>query len=126
LKLIRNLLILTTVIGFTLTGWLAGHILRFYMPASQFQHPPNEKIDPKIKNGFDFEYQGIRRIAVFSRITEALQVQVFLDEIQVKPLNGCVGNTYYTSLPAKCRSADGGLVAVRGIAPYFVVIPEDK
>ena len=96
-KLISNLLVLITVIGFVLTGWLVGHILRHAVAALQFQHPPIEEVDPKIKNGFESE--GVRRQAV---LMVNPTVQVTLDEGSLSLgealFQRCVGNSFYTSL----------------------------
>ncbi|MGB7873082.1 MAG: hypothetical protein WBL25_01770 [Anaerolineales bacterium] len=122
-KLIHNFLIFTAVVGLVFTGWLAGHILRHTTPA--IQHPPVQELDPHIKNGF--EPEGIRRQAVLMEISG---MGVFTNEgsfyLGQALFNGCVGNTYYTSLPAKCRSGDGKLVKVGGNDSYIIVVPEDK
>jgi hypothetical protein len=123
LKLVKNILVLITVTGFAVTGWLVGHILRYSNPA--LWHPPIEQIDPQIKNGFEFE--GIRREVVFTR---NLALRVFPNEgrfyLGQVLLNPCAGNTYYTSLPAKCRSADGKLVRVGGVEASVLVTPGDR
>jgi len=124
-KLIPNLLVLITVIGFALSGWLVGHILRHTLPAYQFQHPPIQEVDPNIKNGFESE--GIRREAV---LMGNPAVQVFLGEGSLSLgetlFQAYVGNTYYTSLPAKCRSVDGRLVIVGNSPGQRVLTPPDK
>jgi len=124
-KLISNLLVLITVLGFALTGWLVGHILRHSMPAYQFQHSPIDEISPKIENGFQFD--GIRRQVVLTGESAWRAVtsegSFYLGQAL---FNGCDGNTYYTSLPAKCRSADGRLVKVEGNDSYIIVVLEDK
>lgn len=122
-KLIRNLLVLITVVGLVLTGWLVGHILRHLTPS--YRHPPIEEIDPHIENGLDFE--GIRRQVVLTGnpassafvIEGPLYLEQFLS-------NQCLGSTYYTSLPAKCRSADGELVILGGWLQRQLVAPQDK
>lgn len=122
-KPIRNVLVLIAVVGLILAGWLAGHIFRHLTP--YYQHPPIEEIDPHIKNGFEAE--GIRRQVVF---TESPVTRIFTSEgsllLGEVLLENCVGNTYYTSLPAKCRSADGRLVRVEENGVYIVTIPGDK
>ena len=122
-KIILNLLVLITVIGLVLTGWLVGHVLRFSNPA--LWHPPIEEIDPQIKNGFESE--GIRRQAVLmgNSSLRALTREGMLIIGEVLS-ESCVGNTYYTSLPAKCRSADGSLVRVTGDGSTLIYIPPDK
>lgn len=123
--LVRKFIVLTAVLGFTLTGWLVGHILRFSIPAHDFQHPPTEEIDPKIKIGL--EADGIQRQFVF---TGKLGRGVFTNEGTITlgeySSVGCLGMTYYTSLPAKCRTADGKLVRVGGDNAYIILIPGDK
>jgi hypothetical protein len=124
-KPIQNILVLITVIGFALTGWLVGHILRHSFPVYQFQHPPVEEISPKIENGSQFD--GIRREAVLTGESAwgafTSEGSLFLGQAL---FNACVGNTFYTSLPAKCRSADGELVKVGRNDSYIIVAPEDK
>ena len=102
--LFLNLLILMTAIGLTLTGWLSGHILHFSM--SELWHPPIEEIDPKIKTGDIFELEG--RFVVAS--ADSSSVRIYVDGqllVQSLEFNLCQGDIYYTSLPAKCYSADG-------------------
>lgn len=125
MKLTKNLLVLITVIGFALTGWLVGHILRHAIPALQFQHPPIEEVDPTIKNGFESE--GIRRQAVLMGrpVVQAIPGEGLLS-LREALFQGCFGNTYYTSLPAKCRSADGKLVIVENSQRLRVLSPPDK
>jgi hypothetical protein len=120
-KLILNLLVLITVIGLVLFGWLVGHILRFSIP--EFWHPPIEEINPQIKNTFEFENQ---RTLVPQNDP---RIRVYVDGAllsQSLELNVCQGNTYYTSLPAKCRSVDGKLVQVGGAQFGNVIIPPGK
>ena len=118
--LFLNLLILMTVIGLTLTGWLAGHILRFSM--RELWHPPIEEIDPKIKTGDIFELEGRRIVAS----ADSSSVRIYVDEellVQSLEFNLCQGNTYYTSRPAKCHSADGRLERVDGLQQKMRIIP---
>ena len=122
-KFILNLLVLTTVIGLVLTGWLAGHILRFSIPAYYHQQPPNPEVNPKIKIGYEFEFEG-EPFVVVSPEGNPL-VQVFLSEGQMIPLERCLGATYYTSLPAKCHTADGKLVRV-GVQGVQLIYLEEK
>jgi len=119
--LFLNLLILMTVIGLTLTGWLAGHILRFSM--RELWHPPIEEIDPKIKTGDIFELEG-RRIDASA---DSSSVRIYVDgELLVQSLefNLCQGNTYYTSRPAKCHSADGRLIEVGQLPGSLILLDE--
>lgn len=119
-KITNKIVVLISVIALVLTGWLAGHIVRFSI--SSFWHPPVEEITPQIQNGFQSD--GIRR-------------EVVLLGMGFSPGNraaipgglafaSCVGNTYYTSLPAKCRSADGRLVKVGVNNSYILLMPDEK
>jgi len=108
-KLTPKILVLIAVIALVLASWLTGHILRFAFPV--LWHPPIEKITPQTENGFEFE--GIRRKAALSG-TPDLHIfpnegTLYLGQIILGP---CIANTYYTSLPAKCRSVNGKLVSV--------------
>lgn len=120
-RLFLNLLILMTVIGLTLTGWLAGHILRFYI--RELWHPPIEEIDPKIKIGDIFEYEGRHIVAS----ADTSSVRIYKDEellIQSLEFNLCQGNTYYTSLPAKCHSVDGRLIEAGQLPGSLILLDE--
>jgi len=123
-KLIQNLFMLAFVIAFVFAGWLAGHILRFSMLAHDIQHPPVEEINPQIKNGLESE--GIRRkivLAIPAIGNFARDGSVVHDGFA---LESCVGNTYYTSLPAKCRSAEGKLVRVGNNKSNIIFVLPDK
>ena len=120
LKFIKNFLVLAALTGAVLFGWLTGHILRHSIPEFQFQHPPIPETGPKIKNGLEFEGQ---------RIVAAIDepwVRVYIDGVPVNQMEVCAGNTYYTSLPAKCRSSNRKLVQVGGIEANIILIPTDK
>jgi hypothetical protein len=123
LKLVNNLLVLVVLTGAILAGWLAGHILRYIIPA--YQHPPIEEIDPHIENGFKFE--GIRRQVVLignpAPSVFSFERTVYLEQIL---FDQCLGSTYYTSLPAKCHSVDRRLVRVDGTKSNVIVIPRGK
>lgn len=124
-KFVRNFLILIALIATTSFGWLVGHIVRFSITAYQFQHPPIEEIDPHIENGYQPEFEGIRRQFVWMGIPAARipgsEGAIILGEFTIEQ---CLGFTYYTSLPAKCHTADGRLVRVAG-SDTFVVVPSD-
>ena len=75
-KPIPNLLVLIALTSAVLFGWLAGHIMRFSIPVYQFQGIPTPEFDLHIKNGYEFEFQGIRRLVV---LTENPAVKVFTD-----------------------------------------------
>ena len=119
-KLTPKILVLIIVIAFVLTGWLTGHILRFAFPA--LWTPPIEKITPQIQNGFESE--GIRRVIVLSgEGVFASDGSTIIGELV---LGSCVGSTYFTSLPAKCRSVSGELVQVGGTELERLFIPPSK
>ena len=126
-KPIPNLLVLIALTSAVLFGWLAGHIMRFSIPVYQFQGTPTPEFDLHIKNGYEFELQGIRRLVV---LTENSAVRVFTDtgtlNLEGVLLEQCLGTTYYTSLPAKCHNANGELIRVGGIETNAIVDPRDK
>ena len=126
-KPIPKLLVLIALICAVLFGWLTGHILRFSMPIYQLQHPPIPKFDPRIKNGYEFELQGIRRLAV---LTESPAVRVLTDTGTRSPdgilLEQCRTTIYYTSLPAKCHNANGDLVRAGEARPNIILLSPNK
>ncbi len=126
-KPIPNLLVLIALTSAVLFGWLAGHILRFSIPVYQLQHPPIPEFDPNIKNGYEFELQGIRRLAV---LTESSVVGVITDtgvfNLERMPLEQCLSTTYYTSLPAKCHNANGDLVRVGEAGSNIIFFSQNK
>jgi hypothetical protein len=113
---VRKLLVLAALTGTVLFGWLAGHILRYSIPA--LWHPPIQEMNPQIKNGYEFEFEGERLILTPQ---ENPWVRVYIGGAQVEPQERCAGYTYYTSLPAKCRSVDGELVMV-GESPWEIIL----
>jgi len=121
--IVRNVLVLAALTGMVLVGWLAGHILRFSIPAYQFQHPPIQENDSHIKNGYEFQLKG----AAFS-ITPADSpwVKAYLGDEQQGLSPRCIALTYYTSMPAKCLTVDGQLVQVGGTETNVIVLPSDK
>lgn len=124
-EIIRNVLVLATLVGVVLLSWLFGHILRYSIPA--FWQPPVQETDPQIKVGLEFEFEGIRRLAVLpglAPVNGSVQFQFALAP-GARPAE-CLGQTYYTSLPAKCRSVDGRLVMVREFESKFILIPQGK
>jgi len=114
----RNLIILAVLIGTVLVGWLAGHILRYSIPA--LWHPPIRENGPRIKTGIELELKGERIILMPQ---ENLWIRVYIGGNQVEPFERCPGNMYYTSLPAKCRSANGELVRVGGNQREIILVP---
>jgi len=123
IRLARNIFVLTALIAIVAFGWTVGHILRFSI--SSLGHPPIEEIDPRIKTGL--EEGGIRRQFVWTGIPAA---RVFSGEGAVIPGEfspaQCPGTTFYTSLPAKCRSANGELIRAWNAGREFVVTPLEK
>ena len=105
----RNLLILVALTGTVLFGWVAGHILRYSIPS--LWHPPVQETNPHIKNGYQFEFEG-EPLVITS--PENPWVRIYFGSELLKPSEQCEGLTYYTSLPAKCHTADGQLVRVGG------------
>jgi hypothetical protein len=120
-KLIQNLLVLTAVVGIALSGWLAGHILRHTLPG--LEHPPIERIDPHIENGFRIEFED-ERFAITPQASP--WVQVYLGGSQIDSMGLCLATTYYTSLPAKCHTPDGELAIVGGVQRQVILIPSDE
>jgi hypothetical protein len=115
-KFVSNILILVALVGTVSLGWVAGHILRYSIPA--LWHPPIQEYNPQIKNGFEFEGE---RLIVTPQ--ENPWVRVYIGGAQMEPPERCVGFTYYTSLPAKCRSVSGELVRVEGLQTQIVITP---
>lgn len=124
-EVFRNVLILATLIGLVLFSWLVGHILRYSIPA--LWHPPIQETDPQTEYGIDLEFEGIRRLVVLPEMAPGnAQIQIYKREVQITLPGRCLGYTYYTSLPAKCRTVDGRLVQVGGVEGNFILIPQDK
>ena len=115
-KFVSNVLILAALVGSVSLGWLAGHILRYSLPA--LWHPPIQETNPQIKTGYEFEFVG--RPSVI-RPLENPGVQIYNSGELLKPPERCMGMTYYTSLPAKCRSVSGELVQV-GESPWKIIL----
>ena len=126
-KLLINLAILAALAGLALTGWLVGHVLRYSIPA--LWHPPLPDIENGIMTGF--EYEGIRRMAQMTDDTWILVpnsgeiFRVSSGEIWGNALEECLSSTFFTSLPAKCRTADGRLVRVGGSESNLFQIPPE-
>jgi hypothetical protein len=122
-EILRNILVLVALVGLVLLSWLLGHILRYSIPT--LWHPPLPEMDPQIKYGFEFE--GIRRSVVLPGLAPGnIAVQFQIRETQVMLPEECPGYTYYTSLPAKCRTVDGRLIQVGGIESNVILIPQGK
>ena len=126
-KLLINLAILAALAGLVLSGWLVGHVLRYSLPA--LWHPPLPEMDPGLITGY--EYEGVRRLAQLPQVT---RIQLpNSEEILRRPgdtLPGiasqeCVSYTFFTSLPAKCHTADGRLVRVGGSESTPIFIPPE-
>lgn len=104
-KFVSNVLILAALAGTTSLGWLAGHILRYSIPA--LWHPPIQEMNPQIKNGYQFEFEGEPFILTPQ---ESPWARIYIGGAQMEPPKRCLGYMYYTSLPTKCRFVDGELV----------------
>lgn len=124
-ELARNVLILAILAGVVLFSWLLGHMLRYSIPA--LWHPPVQETNPQIEYGAELDSPGIRRLVVLPGLTLAnAQVQVYVrEEVGIRS-GKCLGTTYYTSLPAKCRMADGRLVEVGPAKSRILFIPPRK
>ena len=124
-KFVRKLLVLIALIATISFGWLVGHIVRFSIPT--YQHPPIEEVDPHIQKGFQLEFQGIRRQFVWTGVSAARipgnEGAIIFGDLTMEQ---CLGSTYYTSLPAKCHTADGRLVRVGGSNTVVVVPPDGE
>jgi hypothetical protein len=107
---------MAALVGTVSLGWLAGHILRYSLPA--LWHPPIQETNPQIKNGYEFEFEGESFILTPQ---ESPWVRVYIGGAQVESPDRCMGYTYYTSLPAKCRSVNGELVRV-GESPWEIIL----
>ena len=109
-KMVRNLLILSILIGVILLGWLAGHVIRYSIP--EFQPAP--EIVPGM------------RIGANPKLPPQILERLPITSWSVIPLQGCKADIYYTSLPAKCRSLDGRLMRVGGAQLERLIVPFDK
>ena len=115
-KIALNILILTALVFIVSLGWLAGHILRFSIPG--IWHPPVEERIPGEKVGSAPQPPLlVERIPVTRWNVEVMPMMM---------LNQCKTDVYYTSLPAKCHSADGRLVRVGGIQRELIIVPYEE
>jgi hypothetical protein len=126
-KPIPNILVLIALTGAVLFGWLTGHIIRFSIPAYQFQRSPTPEFNLHIKNGYEFELQGIRRLVV---LTANSPMQPLINE-EIVNFEGmlfgkCQGTIYYTSLPAKFHSVNGELVRVGEVESNIILFSPNK
>jgi hypothetical protein len=125
LGFLRNLLILASLIGLVLMSWLLGHALRNSTPA--LWHPAVFGAEPQILIQVEIESAGIRRVVILPGFAPGnAPTRVQFQEVLVAPPAECLGTTYFTSLPAKCRTADGRLVKVPGLGSNVILIPLDK
>jgi hypothetical protein len=121
----RNVLVLAILVGLVLFSWLLGHILRYSIPA--LWHPPFQETDPQIKYGLEIDFEGIRRSVVLPGLAPGgVPAQAQRSEIWAAPPAECPGYTYYTSLPAKCRTVNGRLVQVRPTGSRILLVPPRK
>jgi hypothetical protein len=126
-KPLAYLAILAVLAGLVLSGWLIGHVLRYSLPA--LWGTPLPEMEPGIMTGF--EYEGVRRLAQLTQVTR-IQLpnsgEILRRPSDTLPGNAsqeCVSDTFFTSLPAKCRSADGRLVRVGGSDSVLILIPPE-
>jgi hypothetical protein len=84
-KFIPNFVVLAAIVGFVLTGWLIGHILRYSTPA--LWHPPIQETDPHLKNGFDLEWED-----EFILLTPPVDpwTRVYIGEVRLEPAGASV------------------------------------
>jgi len=101
-----NLLCLAALIATASLGWMAGHIVRFSIPEYQFQHPPIEEINPQIKTGYQFEFEGIRRLIVLPGLVP--QAWVYSGKGQIDLWKICEVNTYTPPCPRSAGPWMGG------------------
>ena len=117
-KLIYKLLVLLTVIGLAVVGWLTGHILRHAVP--ELQHPPIRLPGEEVGK---VRMQFLDNPRFNSVPSGEPRLYVFTEKLNFSPSFECRNNTYYTSLPAKCQSVDGHLVRVGGGPQEMHIIP---
>lgn len=126
-KPIPKLLVLIALTCAVLFGWLTGHFIRFSIPAYQLQRSPIPEFNLHMKNGYEFELQGIRRLAI---LTENSTMSIFSDTgeagLEMFLAEQCLGTTYYTSLPAKCHNRNGDLVRVGEGGPNIILFSPNK
>jgi hypothetical protein len=123
--ILAKILVLVALVGLVLLSWLAGHILRFSIPA--LWHPPLPETNPRIRYGDEIEFEGIRREVVLTGVApETWYARIEVRAGQAPMSADCMGLTYFTSLPAKCLTADGRLVIVQEFEPNVILIPRGK
>lgn len=111
--IIRNALILSVLIGVTFIGWAWGHTMRYsiptYQPAPEPQYwiPPAPENEIKTLNASEFNLEGE---FVFFLTLDGTQMQTDFSGALSYSQSQFMGNTFYTSLPAKCQSFDGKLI----------------
>jgi hypothetical protein len=118
-KYFLKILILTALVATVSLGWLAGHILRYSNPEiwQPPVHIPGEKI-VKI-----FKFVGFQHPGMPQELSPSSRLQSALSRLRVQSVEGCAGNTYYTSLPAKCRNLNGELVQLRPDQRGLIIVP---
>lgn len=113
--IIRNALILSVLIGVTFIGWAWGHTMRYsiptYQPASDPQYwiPPTHENEIKTLNASEFNLEGE---FVFVITLDSIQTRTDFSGAPSYLQSQCLGNTFYTSLPAKCQGFDGKLFPI--------------
>jgi hypothetical protein len=126
-KPLAYLVILGALAGLVLAGWLIGHVLRYSSP--EIWHPPLPEMEPGIMTGF--EYEGVRRLVHLPE-NAGIRDSEWVGQARVRFVRGpldpgtdCISYTYFTSLPAKCLTADGRLVRVGGTESTLITIPPE-
>jgi hypothetical protein len=122
---LRRVLVLVTVAGTVVLSWLLGQALRNATPALWL--PVVSEPEPQMLYRVEAEFAGIRRFVLLPGLApgNALTQAQLLEVMEALPAE-CVGHTFYTSLPAKCRTADGRLVRIGGIESNVILIPQGK
>ena len=115
---IKQLLILWAVLALIGTSWVSGHILRHAIP-SLWNIPTPIPPMPGEKIGMFSPYSP--QIASAAPITNW---EPF--DWETISWNPCRTDTYYTSYPAKCRTADGTLIQVGKHSRENDIIPPDS
>jgi len=105
---VLNLLILTTLFGLVITGWVLGHIYRHSIP--EFQQPRDSVPGEKIGS--------------FSDLPSEIYLGLPIKNWEVPAWMECKNDLVYTSLPAKCQTTDGRMMEVGNDQPPTQLIPQ--
>jgi hypothetical protein len=126
-KPIPKLLVLIALTCAVLFGWMTGHIIRFSIPAYQLQRSPIPDFNLHMKNGYEFELQGIQRLVVLTK-SSTMSVLTETGGVSLEGIlnEQCLGTTYYTSMPAKCQDMNGDLIRVGEAGPDIILFSPNK